>query len=247
MSLQRQRDCSVGFFVAMAKLMMRVIPLLFVSSASSLRVPSMSRRQAAFSLAAACTCPLPASAKRLAEYTDDEQDELDLSTRKLPGVRLPSGIRVIQVTEVEDGAPAVVGERVYVHFKIWNKGFRAGTPADSSFLEGRPYDWFLGKPPPRIIRGIDEGMRGMREGEWRRLVVPSQLAYGEAGLAKGSKGALAVQPNEDVYVDVLLFDTAACDAAVRQPGKNRPALEFAHDGTAKSVTCKRFGSAGLSK
>jgi peptidylprolyl isomerase len=205
----------------------------------------MSRRQAALSVAAASTYPMPASAKRLADYTDEEQDALDQSTRNVEGQRLPSGIRVIQVTTVEDGAPAAVGGRVYVHFKIWNRGFRAGTPADSSFVDGRPYDWILGTPPPRIIRGIDEGMRGMREGEWRRLVVPASLAYGEVGLAKGSRGALAVQPNEDVYVDLLLCDTAACDAALRQPGAKRPALEFAHDGTAKSVTCKRYGSAGL--
>ena len=47
------------------------------------------------------------------------------------------------------------------------------------------YDWALGSGGDgRLPAGADEGAVGMREGGWRRLVVPAKLAYGEAGLPK---------------------------------------------------------------
>ena len=79
----------------------------------------------------------------------------------------------------------------------------------------------------------------MREGEWRRLIVPPSLAYGESGLRKGTRGALVVQANEPVYVDLLMMSTAECDALLRLPGAKVAAPDFAHDGKQKSLLCKR--------
>ncbi|KAL3932767.1 MAG: hypothetical protein SGPRY_000571, partial [Prymnesium sp.] len=42
--------------------------------------------------------------------------------------------------------------------------FQNGVPVDSSFLQTRPYSWFLGQPDTRIMPGFDEGAIGMREG-----------------------------------------------------------------------------------
>ena len=36
--------------------------------------------------------------------------------------------------------------------------------ADWSFYDDRPYAWVLGQPTQRIPTGVDEGVRGMREG-----------------------------------------------------------------------------------
>lgn len=154
---------------------------------------------------------------------------------------LPSGVKVISVTEVEDGLQPKVGDRVYVHFKVWPKGFRSGPPVDSSFEQQRPYDFILGEPEGRIFSGIDEGIRGMREGEWRRLVVPAAQAYGESGLQRGSRGAYLVKPGEQVYVDLLMYPTATCDAVLRPAGLKQPAKAFAHDGSIKSISCKQAG------
>ena len=127
---------------------------------------------------------------------------------------------------------------MYAHFKVWTGGFRNGVPVDSSFQQTRPYDWFLGQPDARIRPGFDEGVRGMREGDWRYLVVPAKLAYGEQGLPKNTRGAMLVQPNEDVYVDILLMDASKCDPVLRPnvPKQGRP--EFAHDFKLKSLICK---------
>ena len=164
-----------------------------------------------------------------------------MASRMAEGTLLPSGIRVIDVNRGRDDArlPAT-GDRVYAHFKVWNsRGFRSGVPVDSSFANVKPYDWFLGSPDERMRPGFDEGVRGMREGDWRRLVVPARLAYGEAGLLKNARGAVLVKPNEDVYVDLLLMDSAMCDELLRPnvPKVGRPA--FAHGTNQKSLLCKR--------
>ena len=216
--------------------------LLLLVPTNAFFSPRMSRRGAIGCAGAACLSPSPSFAKELKEYTDEEREALDLATRNAEGRLLPSGVRVISVTSTDGDAPTI-GDRVYVHFKIWRKGFRSGVPADSSFMQQRPYDWFLGQPDARLIPGIDEGVRGMREGEWRRLVVPAELAYGDRGLTKGSRGAYAVYPGEAVYVDLLLLSTANCDLALRIPGgTKREPPRFAHDGTLKSVLCKRVGA-----
>lgn len=194
----------------------------------------------AFMLPFAATVPTPVAAKRLSELSSDEQEALDLASRDPKTARvLASGLRIIDVTTVDDATQPQKGDRVYVHFKVWPKGFRNGAPADSSFLDGRPYDWLLGQPDGRIPPGIDEGVQGMREGEWRRLIVPPSLAYGESGLRKGTRGALVVQANEPVYVDLLMMSTAECDALLRLPGAKVAAPDFAHDGKQKSLLCKR--------
>jgi FKBP-type peptidyl-prolyl cis-trans isomerase len=201
------------------------------------------RRHLAAAAAALVLHPHPAAAKRLAEYTDEEREALDLSSRRQEGRKLASGVRVIDVTAVEDGRRPAIGDRVYVHYKVWIKGFRASVPVTSSYVDGRPYDWILGQPDERIAVGIDEGVRGMREGEWRRLIVPADAAYGERGLALGSRGAFAVPPGQPIFVDLLLLETAACDLALRAPGKDRPPPDFAHNGAQKSLYCKRVGGA----
>ena len=65
----------------------------------------------------------------------------------------------------------------------------------------RPYDWALGSGGDgRLPAGADEGAVGMREGGWRRLVVPN--AYGAAGLRKSNplKGGLRYTPPKAGFV-----------------------------------------------
>lgn len=153
--------------------------------------------------ALSCCSPLPAQARMSAE----EMDARDAWSRtgEAKGIVLPSGVRVIDM-QVGEGPLPAKGDRVWCHFKAWTGGYRKGPPADSSFLNTRPYDWTLGNGGDgRLPTGADEGAVGMREGGWRRLVIPAKLAYGEAGLPTG-RGAYLINPNEDVYFELNMVD-----------------------------------------
>ncbi|KAL1510399.1 hypothetical protein AB1Y20_006708 [Prymnesium parvum] len=177
---------------------------------------------------------LRAPSVALASPSAEEMDLLDRQSRKADGVLLPSGVRVIEVREGEGRLPRK-GERVYCHFKLWTKGFRDGVPADSSFKEVRPYDWTLGEPTDRVPPGFDEGVLGMREGGWRRLVVPAQLAYGSAGLQFPGKRVMAVEPDTDVFYDINMVDggSGKCDKVLRPPGVNEAGAR-----RLKSISCE---------
>ncbi|KAJ9592136.1 hypothetical protein L9F63_001364 [Diploptera punctata] len=54
-----------------------------------------------------------------------------------------------------------------------------GAEFDNSYSRGQPLTFTLGSG--QVIRGWDQGLMGMCEGEKRKLVVPSELGYGASG------------------------------------------------------------------
>jgi peptidylprolyl isomerase len=106
---------------------------------------------------------------------------------------LPDGLKYTD-TVVGHGPVATAGETVRVHYvgRLTN-----GTKFDSSRDRNEPFVFPLGAG--RVIKGWDEGVAGMHVGGRRRLVVPPQLGYGEAG-AGG-----VIPPNATLIFEVELL------------------------------------------
>jgi peptidylprolyl isomerase len=88
----------------------------------------------------------------------------------------PSGLQYAD-TAIGKGDPPRDGQVVVVHFTGW---LDDGTQFDSTRERGKPFGFPLGSG--QVIKGWDEGVRTMKAGGKRRLIVPSALGYGESGL-----------------------------------------------------------------
>ena len=77
---------------------------------------------------------------------------------------------------VGTGREAKSGDTVRVHYTGTLMG---GKKFDSSRDKGDPFEFKLGTGG--VIKGWDQGVPGMKVGGKRRLTIPWDLAYGEAG------------------------------------------------------------------
>lgn len=110
------------------------------------------------------------------------------------------------------GPAAASGDTVQVHY---TGCLTDGTKFDSSHDRGQPFQFVLGTG--MVIPGWDEGLQGMKPGARRRLVIPSDLAYGSRGAGS------VIPPDATLIFDVELIsvngrgaaagDSAAADGA----------------------------------
>ena len=104
-----------------------------------------------------------------------------------------SGLKYIDEKE-GTGKEAKSGDMVEVHYTGWLKD---GTMFDSSKKPGRdPFEFQLGRQ--MVIKGWDEGVAGMKEGGKRKLIIPSDLAY-------GARGRPSIPPNSELTFEVELL------------------------------------------
>jgi len=81
----------------------------------------------------------------------------------------------IEILQEGSGEAAKTGDSVTVHYM---GTLEDGTIFDSSIDRGEPFPFTLGG---RVIQGWNEGVVGMKVGEKRKLVIPSEMAYGPNG------------------------------------------------------------------
>lgn len=83
---------------------------------------------------------------------------------------------MMTTTRQGTGPEAKEGDTVSVHYT----GYLAdGSKFDSSVDRGTPFEFTLGEG--KVIKGWEIGVKGMKKGEVRKLIIPPQYAYGEAG------------------------------------------------------------------
>ena len=96
---------------------------------------------------------------------------------------------------VGSGKMADPGLTAVVHYTGW---LMDGTKFDSSKDRGQPFNFTIGAG--QVIKGWDEGVKGMRVGGKRTLTIPPDLGYGAAG-AGG-----VIPPNATLKFEVELLD-----------------------------------------
>ncbi len=84
---------------------------------------------------------------------------------------------IIEDIQIGQGATPQKGQRISVHYT--GTLLSDGTKFDSSLDRGVPITFTLGVG--QVIRGWDEGFEGMKVGGKRKLIIPSDMAYGARG------------------------------------------------------------------
>lgn len=119
-------------------------------------------------------------------------DGAEVAGCKRDGVTLEDGLEVRDL-ECGSGDVAESGSSLTVDYTT---RLADGTAVDEPRGRGR-YTFRLGAG--QVLAGWDEGLQGMEEGGVRRLVVPPELAYADAGLYPD------VAPGETISYEIELL------------------------------------------
>lgn len=109
-------------------------------------------------------------------------------------IKTKSGLKYIMVKSNPNGKQAQAGNMVLVHYTGYLSN---GKIFDSSVERGKPFSFPLGQG--RVIKGWDEGIAYLKEGEKARFIIPSNLAYGEKGAPP------LIPPNSTLIFDVEII------------------------------------------
>ncbi len=105
----------------------------------------------------------------------------------------------VVIVKEGSGELAKPGDVVSVHY---TGTLTDGTKFDSSRDRNKPFTFTLGAS--RVIKGWDEGVKGMKRGEQRKLVVPPDMGY-------GNRAVSVIPANSTLLFDVELLDILSYD------------------------------------
>ena len=101
----------------------------------------------------------------------------------------------IKVLKLGKGREAIDNAKVTVHYTGWLE--KSGKKFDSSHDRGKPFTFTLGAR--QVIKGWDIGVKGMRVGGKRMLIIPPHLGYGSRGAGQ------AIPPKATLKFEVELL------------------------------------------
>ena len=145
--------------------------------------------------------PPPGEAPPPAEKPAGEKGEEKAGPPKLVGeegkeeVKTASGLKYI-VLEEGKGAKPKKGAKIVAEYTGW---LTDGTKFDSS--KDRPGEFSFNVGKEEVIKGWDEALLDMKEGERRKLIIPPDLAYGDKEIRGGDT---VIPPNSTLIFEVKL-------------------------------------------
>ncbi len=124
-------------------------------------------------------------------------------TDRLEGTKLANfepikKVESLEVIDLQDGTGETVpeGARITAHYT--GALCKDGTIFQSSHDFGEPVTFGL----DQVIAGWTQGVPGMKVGGIRRLIIPSEMAYGSV------RAAANIPPNSDLVFDIELVALA---------------------------------------
>lgn len=124
----------------------------------------------------------------------DKAAVIDLDRLPAETVTTPSGLKYVDLRSGEGASPRF-GQKAVVHYTGW---LTDGTKFDSSVDRGEPFEFLIGAG--QVIQGWDEGVKTMKVGGKRKLIIPPALGYGARGAGR------VIPPNATLVFDVELLD-----------------------------------------
>ena len=108
----------------------------------------------------------------------------------------PSGLKYADLS-VGKGQEAKAGDTVKVDYTGWlyQKGAR-GAKFDSSKDRDKPFIFTIGEG--KVIKGWEEGVKGMKVGGKRELIIPPSIGYGARGFGP-------IPPNATLNFEIELL------------------------------------------
>ncbi len=130
---------------------------------------------------------------------DKEREAIEESAKMIKqkwptAITTPSGLKYVVVEKGSGTDTPAPGSMVKAHYtgKLLD-----GKKFDSSYDRGEPISFPVGQG--RVIKGWDEAFLGMKKGEKRTLIIPSDLGYGPSGRGP-------IPANATMVFDVELVD-----------------------------------------
>ena len=155
-----------------------VVVIIVMSSGADPAAPT--GKDKAGGAAAASTGPVDTT--KLTDGTDPNAEDAGLKD-------IGGGLKVRDLKE-GTGAFCPPGATVVAHYTGW---LTTGKVFDSSRTKGEPIEF----PLSGVVKGWQEGIPGMKVGGVRKLVIPSDMAY-------GARGRPGIPPNSTLVFEVEL-------------------------------------------
>ena len=126
-----------------------------------------------------------------------EPNNFDLDRMETGGDELNMDIDKLEIEELEmgEGEEVKEGDSVSVHY---TGTLTDGTKFDSSLERNEPFEFTVGKG--EVIQGWDIGLLGMKAGGKRKITIPPEMGYGEAG------AGTSIPPNSTLIFEIELLE-----------------------------------------